>query len=68
MTVVKVIELVGVSDRSWDDAVKEALKETAKTVRNIKKVEVVEFSGKVEDDVITEYYARIKLYFEVERP
>ncbi len=68
MAVVKVIELVGVSDKGWDEAVREALREAAKTVRNIRKVEVVGFSGEVEGGVIKEYYARVRLYFEVERP
>jgi len=68
MTVIKTIELIGVSDKSWDDAVKQALKETAKTIRNIREVEIVSFSAKVENNNITEYYAQVRLYFEVERP
>ncbi|RLE83353.1 MAG: dodecin domain-containing protein [Thermoprotei archaeon] len=68
MTVIKTIELIGVSDKSWDDAVKQALKEAAKTIRNIREVEIVSFSAKVENNNITEYYAQVRLYFEVERP
>jgi len=68
MPVIKTIELIGVSDKSWDDAVKQALKEAAKTIRNIREVEIVSFSAKVENNNITEYYAQVRLYFEVERP
>ncbi|RLE71164.1 MAG: dodecin domain-containing protein [Thermoprotei archaeon] len=68
MPVIKAIELVGVSDKSWDEAVKEALKEAAKTVRNIREIEVVGFSAKVEDNAIKEYHAKVRLCFEVERP
>ncbi|OYT26703.1 MAG: dodecin [Thermofilum sp. ex4484_82] len=68
MTVIKTIELIGVSDKSWDDAVKQALKEAAKTIRNIREVEIVSFSAKVENNNFTEYYAQVRLYFEVERP
>jgi flavin-binding protein dodecin len=41
MSVIKVIELVGQSHTSWDDAVRQAIKEAAKTVRNIRGVEVL---------------------------
>ena len=68
MTVIKTIELIGVSDKSWDDAVKQALKEAAKTIRNIREVEIVSFSAKVENNNFPEYYAQVRLYFEVERP
>ena len=34
MTVVKILELVGSSENSWDDAIQEALTEAAKTVKN----------------------------------
>ncbi len=67
MTVVKIIELVGTSDKSWEDAVRQAVKEAAKTVRNIVGVDVVGFTAKVKDGEITEYRANIKIAFVVER-
>ncbi|NLJ80661.1 MAG: dodecin domain-containing protein, partial [Firmicutes bacterium] len=45
--VVKVIELVGQSDHSWEDAVQVAVKEAAKTLRGISGVEVVNWTGSV---------------------
>ena len=66
MTVVKVIELVGSSDKSWQDAVNEAVKRAAKTVRNIRGVDVVGWTGKVEGHQIVEYRANVKISFVVE--
>lgn len=67
MTVVKIIELVGTSEKSWEDAVRQAVKEATKTVRNIVGVHVVGFTAKVKDDKITEYRANVKIAFVVER-
>ncbi len=68
MPVEKVIEIVGISTESWEDAIKTAVKETAKTVRNIVGVEVVCLSGRVENGDIVEYRAKVKIRFTVERP
>ena len=38
MTVVKIIELIGSSPNSWEDAVKNALAQAVKTVKNIKSI------------------------------
>ncbi|MCJ7771187.1 dodecin family protein [Candidatus Bathyarchaeota archaeon] len=51
---------------SFDDAAKNALKEAAKTVREIKEIWVQNFSAKVEDGKITEYRANVKITFLVE--
>ena len=67
MTVVKIIELVGTSEKSWEDAVRQAVKEAAKTVRNIVGVHVVGFTAKVKDGEITEYRANVKIACVVER-
>ena len=66
MSVAKVIELIGSSKVSFDDAVKNALKEASKTVREIKMVWVKNFSAVVEDSKITEYRANVKITFLVE--
>ena len=63
MSVAKVIELIGSSKVSFDDAVKNALKEAAKTIKGIKEVWVQNLSAKVEDGKITEYRANVKLTF-----
>lgn len=66
MSVVKIIELVGNSNKSWQDAVECVVGRAAKTVRNIRGVDVIGWTGKVEGDKIVEYRANIKLSFTVE--
>lgn len=68
MTVVKIIELIGSSNISWEDAAKNALKEARKTVRNIVGIDVLKFSAKIKDGEIIEYRANVKIAFIVERP
>jgi len=67
LTVVKVIELVGISDRNWQDAVDNAVQRAAKTMRNIQGVDVLSWTGKVEKGKIVEYRANVKLSFTVEK-
>ncbi len=67
MTVVKIIELVGSSPNSWEDATKNALAEAAKSIRGIKSVYVKRCNAKVEKDKIVEYRAVVKIAFVVKR-
>ena len=67
MAVVKIVELIGSSPDSWEDAVENAVKEAAKTVRNIKGVHVKRCTAKVKDNKIIEYHADVKIAFIVER-
>ncbi len=66
MTVVKVIELIGSSTANWEDAVKTALAEAAKTVDNIKEIYVKNIKAKVEDNQIVEYRATVRISFVVD--
>ncbi len=67
MTVAKVIEVVGKSNESWEDAVQQAIKEASKTVRNIQCVDVQKMTANVKDGKITEYKVDMKLLFVIER-
>lgn len=67
MTVVKIIELIGSSPNGWEDAVRNAVKEAAKTVRNIKGVDVKRCTAKVDKNKIVEYRAVVKIAFIVDR-
>ena len=67
MTVAKVVELIGSSPKSWEDATKNAITEAAKTVRGIKSVHVTRFMVKVEKNKIVEYRTVVKIAFLVER-
>lgn len=66
MPVVKVIELIGESPTSWEEAANNAVKEAAKTVRGIRGVEVVGWTAVVQDGRITSYRANVKVAFLVE--
>jgi flavin-binding protein dodecin len=67
MTVAKVVELIGSSPKSWEDATKNAVAEAAKTVRGIKSIYVKRFTAKVEKNKIVEYRANVKIAFIVKR-
>jgi flavin-binding protein dodecin len=67
MTVKKIIELVGTSPKGWEEAVGSAVKEAAKTVRNITSVHVVSNTAKVQGNRIVEYRALVRIAFTVER-
>lgn len=67
MTVVKVVELIGGSPTSWEDATRNAIAEAAKTVRGMKAVNVKRFTAKVENNKIVEYRAVVKIAFVVKR-
>ena len=65
MAVTKIIELVGSSPTSSDDAVKAALAEARATLRNIKAVDVV--STGLRGDNLDEWRALVRVSFLVER-
>jgi flavin-binding protein dodecin len=65
VVVVKVVELIGTSPNSWEDAVAGALKRASKTIRGITGVDVVSFNGVVRGGKIVEYRANVKIAFEV---
>jgi hypothetical protein len=66
MSIVKVLEVIAESDKSFDDAAQKAVREAAQTVRNIKSVWIDNFSGVVEGDRITAYRVNAKISFLVE--
>lgn len=66
MAVIKVIELVGISPSSWEDAARNAVSEAAKTVRNISGLHVINQTATVKEGGIIEYRADVKITFLVE--
>ena len=65
--VVKIVELMGVSEESFSDAVRQAVREAAKTIRNISGVEVIKSTAEVDGDEIFEYHVTVRLAFAIER-
>lgn len=66
MGVINTIDLEGVSSESWGDAAREALREASKTIRHIRKMDVVDTACTVRENAIVEYRTQVRLYFEVE--
>lgn len=66
MPTINTIELEGVSEKSWGDAAREALREAAKTIRHINKLEVLGTSTEVSGTEIARYRTQVRLYFNVE--
>lgn len=64
MGVIIIREMVGTSPNSWSDAARQAVATAARTVRNIREIEVVKSTAKVEDGEIVEYRVDLKIGFE----
>jgi len=65
MAIMKVIEVLGNSNKSWDDAAEKMVDEASKTAKKIKSIYVVDLSAHVENNKITEYRINGKITFEV---
>lgn len=65
--VVKVVELIGQSTDSWDDAVKNAVQRASETLDNITGVEVLNQTADISNGELVEYKVNVKLAFGVNR-
>lgn len=65
--IVKVIEVVSESTKSWEDAAQNAVINASKTIKNISGVDVIGFKGEVQDGKIVKFKAHCKLAFVVEQ-
>ena len=63
----KVIELVGTSPVSFAEAVKAAISEASKSVRNMSWFEVIEERGRISDGQVAEFQVTVKVGFKLER-
>ncbi|MBT6160831.1 dodecin family protein [Flavobacteriaceae bacterium] len=66
MAILKVIEILANSHKSWEDAAQNAVKEASKTVKNISSVNVNNFSITVKDGKVDEYRVNVKVTFFVD--
>jgi flavin-binding protein dodecin len=62
-SIYKVIQLVGSSDSSWEDAAKNAIEKAGQTLRDLRIAEVEKLDMKVENGKVTAYRARVNLSF-----
>ena len=66
MAVLKVIEVLASSEKSWEDATKIAVEQAAKTLKNIRSAYVQDQSVSVKDGKVHEFRVNLKLTFELE--
>ncbi|MBS1919405.1 MAG: dodecin domain-containing protein [Bacteroidetes bacterium] len=66
MPIVKVIEVIASSEKSFDDAIKNAVKEVSKTIRNIDSVFIKDQKVHVKDGKISSYGVICKVSFRVD--
>ena len=65
MAIVKVIEVIASSEKSFDEAIKNAVSEVSKTIKNIDSVYVKDFKVHVKDNQLTSYGVICKVSFRV---
>lgn len=65
-SVYKVIELVGTSDTSWEEAAKTAVENASKTLRDVRIAEVKKLDMRIENGKVVAYRARLNLSFKYE--
>jgi Uncharacterized conserved protein len=64
--VVKVIEVLAESEKSWEDAAREAVERAAKTVKNIRSIYIENFEATVEGKKIVRFRVNAKISFLME--
>ena len=62
-SVYKVIELVGSSEKSWEDAARNAIQTAAKSLHDLRVAEITQFDLKLENDKVVAFRAKVKLSF-----
>ena len=62
-SVYKIVELVGTSTKSWEDAAKKAVETAAKTLEDLRVAEIVKQDLTVENGKVTTYRVRVNLSF-----
>jgi len=67
MATIKVIEWIGTSKQSWEDAASNAIKDAHETVSGITGLEVLGQTARVENGAIAEYRATLKVAFLVDK-
>jgi hypothetical protein len=64
--VYKIIELAGSSEKSMDDAIRNAIARASKTVRNMRWFEVIETRGHIEGNAVAHFQVTVKIGFTLE--
>lgn len=67
MAIVKIIQLVGESPNSWEDAANNLIKEAKATLRGITRIGITEMDIRMKDDDVEVYRVRADVSFRIER-
>ena len=65
-SVYNVVEIIGTSKQSWEDAARNAIETASKSLRDLRIAEVVKLDMKVENGIVSEYRTRVLLSFKYE--
>jgi len=65
MSIVKVIEVIATSEKGWEDAAKNGIKEVSKTVKNIRSAWISDQKMLIDNNEIKEYRVILKVSFEI---
>jgi flavin-binding protein dodecin len=66
-SIYKIIDLVGTSTKSWEDAVQSVITKASKSLRDLRIAEIKDLDVKIEDGKIAAYRARVALSFKYEK-
>jgi hypothetical protein len=66
-SIYKIIELVGTSTSSWEDAAKNAVETASRTLKDLRIAEITKLDLRIEDGKVAAYRARVNLSFKYEK-
>jgi flavin-binding protein dodecin len=67
-SVYKIIELVGTSKKSWEDAARNAVETAGKSLQNLRIAEIVKLDMQIDKGKVVSYRARVNVSFKYEFP
>jgi hypothetical protein len=62
-SIYKVIEIIGGSEKSWEDAAKKAVELAAKSLKEVRVAEIKELDMRIEEGKVVEYRAKLRVSF-----
>ena len=62
-SIYKVIEIIGGSEKSWEDAAKKAVETAAKSLKDIRVAEIKELDMRIENNKVVEYRVKMRVSF-----
>ncbi len=66
-SVYKIVELVGTSDKSWEDAAKGALKTAGESLKDLRIAEITKMDMTMENGKVTSYRVRLNVSFKIKK-